>query len=176
MSLITCKNCTAEFSSPSSAAVFCSRKCYGAWKSKQPSTVRIRQCSWCKKNLSRIQCETTAQEHCSRKCSAASRAKKVYDSWVAGDISANRANGIVKNQIRKVLIAVHGDKCSLCGWCEKHPSTGKVPIQIDHIDGNSDNGFFGNLRLLCPNCHSLTPSWGGHNRGKGRKSRGVTKT
>jgi hypothetical protein len=27
------------------------------------------------------------------------------------------------------------------------------------------------LEILCPNCHSLTPTYGGLNRGKGRKLR-----
>ena len=29
----------------------------------------------------------------------------------------------------------------------------------------------GNLELLCPSCHSLTPSYGGRNKGNGRKTR-----
>jgi predicted HNH restriction endonuclease len=39
---------------------------------------------------------------------------------------------------------------------------------MDHIDGNSDNNTEENLRLICPNCHALTPSHKGRNRGRGR--------
>jgi 5-methylcytosine-specific restriction endonuclease McrA len=58
-----------------------------------------------------------------------------------------------------------------CGWDEIHPITNKVPIQLDHIDGNSENNSLQNLRLLCPNCHSLTPTFGILNKGNGREWR-----
>lgn len=59
----------------------------------------------------------------------------------------------------------------LCGWNEVHTITGKVPIQMEHIDGNSTNNRLENLKLLCPNCHSLTPTYGALNKGSGRKNR-----
>ena len=36
---------------------------------------------------------------------------------------------------------------------------GFMPKEIDHIDGDSQNNKFENLKLLCPNCHSLTKTW-----------------
>ena len=47
-----------------------------------------------------------------------------------------------------------------CGWCEKNKKTGNIPIQLEHIDGHSENNSLDNLKLLCPNCHSLTPTYG----------------
>lgn len=35
----------------------------------------------------------------------------------------------------------------------------KIPLEIDHIDGNKKNNDRNNLRALCPNCHALTPTW-----------------
>ena len=58
-----------------------------------------------------------------------------------------------------------------CGWSERNPITKKVPIQMEHIDGNSENNSIENLELLCPNCHSLTPTFGALNKGRGRKNR-----
>jgi hypothetical protein len=66
------------------------------------------------------------------------------------------------------LIAKYGERCSQCGWAERNPVTGKVPITIDHIDGDWNNNREENLRLLCPNCHSLTPTYQALNWGKGR--------
>lgn len=58
-----------------------------------------------------------------------------------------------------------------CGWSKINPTTGKVPIQLEHIDGNSENNSLDNLKLLCPNCHSLTSTYGALNKGNGRKNR-----
>lgn len=50
--------------------------------------------------------------------------------------------------------------CQICGWKEKNEFTGKVPLQIHHIDGNCCNNKEDNLQLLCPNHHSLTETYG----------------
>jgi len=65
----------------------------------------------------------------------------------------------------------HDSKCEQCGWGETHPTTGLVPLTIDHIDGDWTNNKPKNLKLLCPNCHSLTPTYGSLNKGRGRKDR-----
>ena len=58
-----------------------------------------------------------------------------------------------------------------CGWCEINKYSGNVPIELEHIDGNSENNSLENLKLLCPNCHSLTPTYKALNTGNGRHSR-----
>jgi len=60
---------------------------------------------------------------------------------------------------KKYLISKQGAKCSQCGWGKAHPITGNVMIELDHIDGNPHNNKIDNVRLLCPNCHSLTPTF-----------------
>lgn len=37
---------------------------------------------------------------------------------------------------------------------------------MDHIDGNSDNWFYNNLRLICRNCDGLLSTFAGRNVGK----------
>jgi len=73
--------------------------------------------------------------------------------------------------VKKYLIYVHGEKCVKCGWKEVNPYSGNVPIEIEHKDGNSDNNSLENVELLCPNHHSLTPTYKGLNAGKGRHKR-----
>jgi hypothetical protein len=41
-----------------------------------------------------------------------------------------------------------------------------IPIELDHIDGNSDNNSAENLRLICPNCHAQTETYKVANKGK----------
>ena len=54
--------------------------------------------------------------------------------------------------------------------------TNTLPLEIDHIDGNSENNSEENLRLICPNCHSLTANYRGANRGNGRNITWIIKT
>ena len=60
-------------------------------------------------------------------------------------------------------------KCEKCGWGEKNPITNTTPLQIHHIDGNCKNNKEENLQLLCPNCHSLTETFGRLNKNSTRK-------
>jgi hypothetical protein len=69
---------------------------------------------------------------------------------------------------KRYLIHKFGNKCMKCNWSEVNPVTNKVPIQIEHIDGNHENNELSNLLLLCPNCHSLTTTYGSLNKGKGK--------
>lgn len=92
--------------------------------------------------------------------------------WKAGQETGVINNGLSSSHhIKNYLIEKLGEKCQRCGWQERHPTTNKVPIELEHIDGNGENNAEENLTLLCPNCHSLTPTYRGLNKGKGRKAR-----
>ena len=45
---------------------------------------------------------------------------------------------------------------------------GYLPLELDHINGDRYDNRLENLRVLCPNCHSLTPTHRGRS-GKGKK-------
>lgn len=59
----------------------------------------------------------------------------------------------------------------IIGWGEKNPFTGNIPLEIEHLDGDYTNNKEENLAVLCPNCHSLTSTYKGTNKGNGRKER-----
>lgn len=55
------------------------------------------------------------------------------------------------------------NECVLCGL---GPVWNKCPLtlQLDHINGINTDHRLENLRLLCPNCHSQTPTYAGKRR------------
>ncbi|MFZ2188418.1 MAG: HNH endonuclease signature motif containing protein [Candidatus Moraniibacteriota bacterium] len=55
--------------------------------------------------------------------------------------------------------------CEECGW-HKISNDGRLPLELDHINGDSKDNRLENLRVLCPNCHSLKPTHRGRNRKK----------
>jgi len=66
----------------------------------------------------------------------------------------------ISGHVRRYLFEKHGSAgCTLCGWKEKNVITGEIPLEIDHIDGDSENNAEINLRLICPNCHYLTANF-----------------
>jgi hypothetical protein len=53
--------------------------------------------------------------------------------------------------------------CELCGWAERAPD-GRIPVELDHENGDKTDNRLVNLRILCPNCHSLQPTHRGLNQ------------
>ncbi|MEK7633124.1 MAG: HNH endonuclease [Patescibacteria group bacterium] len=49
------------------------------------------------------------------------------------------------------------EHCEICGWAERTPD-GYLPLELDHINGAHTDNRIENLRILCPNCHSLQPT------------------
>lgn len=54
-------------------------------------------------------------------------------------------------------------KCEICGWAEIS-TDGRIPLELDHINGQHSDNRLENLRVLCPNCHSLQPTHRGKNK------------
>lgn len=66
----------------------------------------------------------------------------------------------LKNKLIK-----EGIKENKCEECNTNEWMGKpLNCELDHIDGDRTNHSLENLRILCPNCHSQTPTFRAKNR------------
>ena len=118
-----------------------------------------KQCLNCNKEI------PNRNKYCNNTCQGEYERKIIFESIENGNTS------LYIDNYRKYLISKYGEKCMECSWDQRNPITKNVPIQLEHIDGNSDNNSLDNLKLLCPNCHSLTPTFGALNKGNGRELR-----
>lgn len=71
--------------------------------------------------------------------------------------------------IKRWLLEERGHKCESCNLTEWLGQ--QIVLTLDHIDGNSDNHSKENLRLICWNCHALTPTFGAKNIGRHPESK-----
>jgi hypothetical protein len=110
-------------------------------------------------------------KYCNLRCQKEYQNKERVEGWLSGIINPINTNGLLKPWARRYIFKINHDECCLCGWQEINKFTGKIPLEVDHVDGNYMNNKLDNLKLLCPNCHSLSGNYKSLNKGKGRKGR-----
>ena len=154
---IICRQCKNGFEAREKNRLFCSSSCSAKYNNTGKIRRTLKTCLYCEKQLSR-----SNKTYCNNVCQQAAQRKNKLESGLEKCSS---------KFIRAITIEKFGPKCMKCGWCEINPITGKVPIELNHIDGNSNNNDLSNLELLCPNCHSLTPNFRNLNKGNGRQKR-----
>lgn len=74
--------------------------------------------------------------------------------------------------MRRYVFDTRGNNCESCGVGNEYNNK-PLTLQLDHIDGNSDNNSLINLQILCPNCHSQTDTYG--SKGNGKRYKKITK-
>lgn len=120
-----------------------------------PKTSPEKLCLFCGKS-------GVVRTYCSQQCQASQSRKKTNSRIDAGE-------KVGPIQFKRYLSEKRGHKCEMCALTE----WGNKPILLvlDHINGNSSDCSLSNLRQICSNCDTLTPTYKGRNKGQGRFSR-----
>ena len=155
-----CKKCKTPFSPSPGLINFCSNKCrYGRDWSQEDKRVKSVAA---KKRWSSLS-QKERDEISARK----SKFVTVEALQKRRELALERFNQRPWDELgidgrRKRILQEQDGKCNRC-----HISTwlGKpLTLELEHKDGCGDNNARENLECLCPNCHSLTPTWRGRNK------------
>jgi hypothetical protein len=109
------------------------------------------------------ECARATYIYCSNKCQRGHQSKRLREEWY------NNQSMPSWDTIKSILFQDRENKCSCCNISEWNGKS--IVLEVDHIDGNSENNRPENLRFICPNCHSQTDTYKARNIGKGRHYR-----
>ena len=112
--------------------------------------------------------------NCSKEVTKANSKEKFCSIQCQQDFNLNEnvLGGLAKPKtLKRYIIKEHGNKCWTCGITEWQGKS--IVMDLEHIDGNSENNNLENLSLICPNCHSQTETYKGKNKGNGRHCRRI---
>lgn len=156
-----CLNCGKEIINGYASKKFCNSSCAASFNNKgkvknyKGGKHKQKYCLNCGKEL-----KDNQKTFCSNDCQGEYKHKEYIRLWKNGCKDGMSGPSGISSSVKKYLFEKYNSSCQKCGWHEINPSTGKVPLQIHHIDGDCTNNKEENLQLLCPNCHSLTDTFG----------------
>jgi hypothetical protein len=157
---ILCKNCGKALSWEKRRNSFCDQSCSASFNNKLLSSKKVNFCLNCKSEV------IGNNKYCNNICQNEYEYKTYINNWKLGEKDGMSGLDGISSYIKKYLFEKYNNSCQICGWNILNIYTNKIPLTIHHIDGNCKNNDENNLELLCPNCHSLTETYGGANKGK----------
>ena len=155
---------------------YCSKSCaskanslrrYGSF---DKTKIEEKICLNCNKNFTPVHYKTS---YCSFSCQYEKKRQEKIDAWIKDPNTATVKGRGLSATIRMHLIEQANFTCTVdgCGWNQVNPFSGNTTLEVEHIDGDCMNNHPDNLTVLCPNHHSLTPTYRALNKGKSTRNR-----
>lgn len=155
-----CKKCNKEFEPKKGLINYCSMECRNSreWSDED----KFKKSESAKKSE---KVKLTSE-----------RNRLLIDFKKIGELNREMANRKILDEnfenlsfgrLKKRVSLEQNGNCNRCGisdWLGE-----KITLELEHKDGNHFNNQRDNLECLCPNCHSLTPTWRGRNKGDKRE-------
>ena len=125
------------------------------------SAMKEAKCTLCA-NQFKYKPASSTGKYCSNACQQEHQHQEKIDGWL------HRGESASSKTIKRYLMS-ETPICSCCGISNWNNLP--LVLELEHKDGNAENNQPSNVCLICPNCHSQTPTYKNKNRGNGRHIR-----
>jgi len=113
--------------------------------------------------------DSKVNKYCDNACHAQHRRKIILEDWLSGTYFNKK--GVPPEVAKEWISEQQNHSCLLCGITDWNGKS--IVFQFDHIDGDPDHNTKENIRMLCPNCHSQTETYGVKNKKSSESRRNV---
>lgn len=157
-----CENCDIDHDGSYGSGRFCSKGCARGFSTKHKREIINAKVS---DKMSGRKSPTSVGFTDEQRAKGVANSAKNRVAYVQKRIECAPWHLLKPRDIKKRLLLEQDNKCAICNltpiWNGK-----PLSLQLDHIDGNKKTDHDNrreNLRLLCPNCHSQTDTYGSKN-------------
>lgn len=143
-----CENCAQEHDGTFASGRFCSEGCARSFASKSKREEINKKVS------AKLKGRPSNRSHEDFVAAATKRTQEFLRELPNKDFNS------LPYETKRIRVLLEQNFC--CAFCKRSEWMGRpLILELDHEDGNKKNNSRSNLRMLCPDCHSSTPTWRG---------------